>query len=140
MREPSGVIVVKKNKFKFADLPKVETRRKIDIPVLLAGALIIIVAAWWLYVLTQKYRTFAYYDWDTAFFHQAMWNLLRGRVFNSLFNTNFLGNHLNLIAFLFLPFYAFFQSAIFLIYLKVLCYVFAAGRVLPARTIWRSQR
>ncbi|MFZ5800637.1 MAG: DUF2079 domain-containing protein [Candidatus Omnitrophota bacterium] len=80
----------------------------------------------WVYILSLGYSVFAYGDWDLAFFNQAQWNLLRGELYSSLFNRNFLGNHANFIAFLFLPLYALFPRALFFVYLKALVFCLAA--------------
>ncbi len=80
----------------------------------------------WAFLLIKKYLTFGYFDWDFAFFHQATWNILRGSSYSSLFDTNFFGNHSNLIVFLCLPLYALIQHPLTLVFLKLISYILAA--------------
>lgn len=75
--------------------------------------------AFWAFLLTKKYFSFGYYDWDLAFFHQATWNILHGSAYSSLFDVNFFGNHSNLIVFLCLPLYALIQHPLTLVFLKL---------------------
>ncbi len=79
----------------------------------------------WVFLLSNKYFNFGYYDWDLAFFNQATWNLLHGSTHVSLFGVNFFANHSNFIAYLLLPVYAVFSHALTLVFLKVLSYAIA---------------
>ncbi len=69
-----------------------------------------------------RYYNFHYTDWDLAFFSQAMWNLLNGKQFVSLFGINFFSNHSNLIALLILPFYGLWPHPLLLVFLKILSF------------------
>lgn len=75
-----------------------------------------------------RYYNFHFIDWDLAFFSQAMWNLLHGKQFVSLFGINFFSNHSNLIAFLVLPFYRVWPHPLLLVFLKI--FSFAGGALL----------
>ena len=67
----------------------------------------------------QKYATFAYHDFDLAIFNQVMRNSLHGDFFHSSITGGvYLRDHVPLILFLFLPFYALFQSPLFLLVLQ----------------------
>lgn len=79
----------------------------------------------WVALLNYKYLHFGYYDWDLAFFAQAMWNLAHGSAHVSLFDTNVFANHANLIAYLILPLYKIFPHPLTLVSLKVASYVIA---------------
>lgn len=69
----------------------------------------------------EKYRTFSYYDHDTAVFSQAMWNSLHGRFFyNSLFESMLLKIHGHFTALLLIPLYALWQSPLWLLYLQTI--------------------
>ena len=67
----------------------------------------------------QKYATFAYHDFDLAIFNQVMRNTIRGDFFqSSIVGGVYLRDHVPLILVLFLPFYALFQSPLFLLVLQ----------------------
>ena len=72
-----------------------------------------------------QYYHLAYYSWDLALYAHLMWNLCHGSMSTSLFGGNFLMDHFNGIAFLLVPFYYFFQSALTLLYFKL--FAFFAG-------------
>lgn len=99
---------------------------KIDRSDLLALGLLTGTFLAWAFLLVKKYFTFGYFDWDFAFFHQATWNILHGSSYSSLFDTNFFGNHSNLIVFFCLPLYALVQHPLTLVFLKLISYIFAA--------------
>jgi len=70
-------------------------------------------------VCFQKYATFAYHDFDLAIFNQVMRNTIRGDFFqSSIVGGVYLRDHVPLILVLFLPFYALFQSPLFLLVLQ----------------------
>ena len=79
----------------------------------------------WLLILFYKYEHFGYYDWDLAYFAQAMFNLSHGSTYASIFDANFFANHSNLISILLVPFYKVFTCPFFLVFLKVFSYVTA---------------
>ncbi|MDP8266584.1 MAG: DUF2079 domain-containing protein [Candidatus Aceula meridiana] len=81
----------------------------------------------WSSVLSYKYHCLGYTDWDLALHSQTMWQLTQGSCFNSLLGCNFLANHLNFIAFLFVPIYKVFPSPLTLLFLKVLSYTIGAA-------------
>ncbi len=74
------------------------------------------------FLLIYKYFNFGYYDWDLAFFAQAMWSLLHGSQYTSLVGINFFGDHSYYFAFFLLPFYAIFPHPLTLILFKVLAF------------------
>jgi uncharacterized membrane protein len=74
----------------------------------------------WVGLLGFKYYNFGYIDWDLAFFAQAMGQLLHGSQYATVLGVKLLGNHANLIAFLFLPVYCLFHHPFTLVVLKVL--------------------
>ncbi len=76
----------------------------------------------WVIILTHKYLSFGYGDWDLAFFSQAAWGLIHGTSYVSLFGLNFFGNHSNFIIFPLLPIYALFPSPLTLNIIKVLLF------------------
>ena len=76
----------------------------------------------WFELLSVKFLYFGYYDWDLAIFSHIMWNLSHGSMYSSLLGVNFLGNHVNIFAFLIAPIYAVFSSPLTLICLKLLSY------------------
>ena len=84
--------------------------------------LIILFASFWLTILTIKYFSFGYYDWDLAVCSSIMWNLSHGSTQLSLMGdlNNFLGNHANIIAFLIAPIYRIFSHPLVLIYLQTI--------------------
>ncbi len=73
----------------------------------------------WSYALSFKYFHFGYYDWDFALYSQTMWGLTHGTIYTSLFETTFLSNHAQYIAFLLTPIYFFAQHPLTLLVLKV---------------------
>ena len=73
----------------------------------------------WCGVLTFKYCSFGFYDWDFALYSQAMWSLCHGTTTASLFGTSFLADHAHFIAFLITPLYFIFRHPLTLIYLEV---------------------
>ncbi len=80
----------------------------------------------WFILLHLKYHSFGYSDWDLGFYSQAMWNLsANGDQYSSIFDRNLLGNHSNLIAFLFIPLYRVFPHPLTLILSKLLVLVLA---------------
>ena len=79
----------------------------------------------WSYVLDLQYYCFAYTSWDLPLYANLMWNLCHGSMSTSLFGGNFLIDHFNVIAFLLVPFYYFFQSAFTLLIFKL--FAFFAG-------------
>ena len=83
----------------------------------------------WMAIIVYKYVHFGYYDWDLAFFTQAMWNLLHGSQYVSLVGINFFGDHSYYIAFLFLPLFALFPHPITLVVIKIIAYL-AGGFIL----------
>ena len=89
----------------------------------LALGLLAIIFVGWAFLLVQKYLAFGYYDWDLAFFNQATWNILHGSSHSSLFDINFFGNHSNLIIFLCLPIYIFFQHPLTLVFFKLFSFL-----------------
>ena len=100
--------------------------RKLKIGFIISCGLICFFLLFWNFVLTMHYFSFGYFDWDLAFFNQAMWNMLHGSLYSSLFNKNFLGNHANFISLLFLHLYALFPNALFLVYIKIFSFCLAA--------------
>ena len=83
----------------------------------------------WLVLLFYKYSHFNYYDWDLAFFAQAMWNLCHGSSYVSIFDLCFFANHANVIAFFLVPLYKIFPHPMTLVVLKLLSWT-AGGYVL----------
>ena len=79
----------------------------------------------WGYVVDLAYFRMMYFSWDLALYAHLMWNLCHGHMSTSLFGGNFLIDHFNAIAFLLVPFYYFFQSALTLLYFKL--FAFFAG-------------
>jgi uncharacterized membrane protein len=79
----------------------------------------------WSYVLALKYYRLSYTSWDLPLYANLMWNLCHGSLSTSLYEGNFLRDHFNIIAFLLVPFYYFFQSALTLLYFKL--FAFFAG-------------
>lgn len=80
----------------------------------------------WTYLLLYKYYHLGYYDWDFAFFAQAMWNLCHGSCHVSLFDINFFANHANLIALVLVPFYKIFPHPVTLLILKLISFSIAS--------------
>ena len=85
-----------------------------------------LVFLFWAGLLTLKYYSFGYYDWDLAMYAQVMWNLKHGSLYSSLMGMNFLGNHAEFIAFLILPFYFLFSHPLTLVFLKIFSHVAGA--------------
>jgi uncharacterized membrane protein len=74
----------------------------------------------WIVLFSMRFNNFGYYDWDLAFFAQAMWNLAHGSTFASILQEgSFFGNHANFIALFFAPFYKIWPHPLFLVFLKV---------------------
>ncbi len=92
---------------------------------LIAKTICVITALFWGFVLTRKFNTFGYYDWDLAFFTQATWNLLHGQFFASLVGINYFGDHSYFFTYLILPIFYLAPSALTLIYLKIIAFVFS---------------
>lgn len=90
-----------------------------------AFGLCALVFLFWVGLLTLKYYSFGYYDWDLAMYAQVMWNLKHGSLYSSLMGMNFLGNHAEFISFLILPIYWIFSHPLTLVFLKVFSH--AAG-------------
>ena len=74
----------------------------------------------WGYVLGLRYYCFIYNGWDLPLYANLMWNLCHGSISTTLFGRSFFIDHFNGIAFLLIPFYYFFQSALTLLYFKLL--------------------
>jgi len=75
-----------------------------------------------------KFYTFAYDDFDLAHHDQMVWNLLHGRIYNSILGIDFLGNHVHFLTFLIAPIYYFFQHPLFLLFLQT---IFLAAGAIP---------
>ncbi|MCB9757694.1 MAG: DUF2079 domain-containing protein [Candidatus Omnitrophica bacterium] len=88
----------------------------------IAKTISITTALFWVFVLTKKFYTFGYYDWDLAFFTQATWNLLHGKSFVSLVGINYFGDHSYFFTFIILPIFYLAPSALTLLYLKVIAF------------------
>lgn len=65
-----------------------------------------------------RYNSFDFKDFDFAIYGQVMWNLLHGSMESSILGIPFLGNHMDLILFVVLPFYAVFKHPITLLFLQ----------------------
>src|ERR1035441_6286533 len=76
------------------------------------GAYILLFFTW----CSLKYYGFAYNDFDLAVHDQVFWNLLHGRIFNSILGIDFLGNHAHFITFLIAPFYSLCPHPLFLLF------------------------
>ncbi len=76
----------------------------------------------WIGLLLYKYYSLAFYDWDLAFFSQAMWCLSHGSTYVSLFDTNFFANHANLIAYFLVPVYKVFPHPFTLLVFKLVSF------------------
>jgi uncharacterized membrane protein len=92
---------------------------------LIAKTICVITTFFWGFVLTKKFTTFGYYDWDLAFFTQAAWNLLHGKYFASLVGINYFGDHSYFFTYLILPIFYLAPSALTLLYLKVIAFTFS---------------
>lgn len=73
-----------------------------------------------------KFRSFAYGDYDLAYFDQIVWNILHGSLFSSILGIVFLGNHVQLIWFLIAPFYMVCPHPLTLLFLQSLVLGLAA--------------
>jgi len=82
-----------------------------------------------------KFYSFAYDDFDFAIHDQIIWNILHGRIFNSILGVDFLGNHAHFISFLAAPFYYFSPHPLFLLFLQT---VFLAAGVFPLYALARD--
>lgn len=65
-----------------------------------------------------KYYSFSYFDFDLAEQAQSVSGILKGSLYSSILETNFLGNHGRFIFFLIAPFYFVFNSPLFLLLLQ----------------------
>lgn len=103
-------------------------------------AIFILWALFFLYVLwfslwcTLKFYSFSYDDFDLAIHDQIIWNILHGRIFNSILGIDFLGNHAHFISFLVAPLYSLIPTPLFLLFLQTLS--LAAG-VFPLYALGR---
>ena len=91
-----------------------------------AFGLCTLVFLFWVGLLTFKYYSFGYYDWDLAMYAQVMWNLKHSSLYSSLMGMNFLGNHAEYVAFLLLPIYLIFSHPLTLVVLKILSHTVGA--------------
>ncbi len=91
-----------------------------------AFGLCALVFLFWVGLLSFKYYSFGYYDWDLAMYAQVMWNLKHGSLYSSLMGMNFLGNHAEYVAFLLLPIYLIFSHPLTLVVLKILSHTVGA--------------
>jgi len=80
----------------------------------------------WSYALDLRYYRFTYTSWDLPLYANLMWNLCHGHLSTSLFGGNFLIDHFNVIAFVLVPFYYFFQSALTMLYFKLIAFFIGA--------------
>ncbi len=80
----------------------------------------------WIWAVSYKYFHFGYYDWDLAFFSQAMWSLTHGSQFVSLVGINFFGDHSYFITLLIAPVFALFPHPLTLVLLKIIAYLLSA--------------
>lgn len=89
---------------------------------LIASLLILVYIAAFCITCFAKYRTFSYYDHDTALLNQVMWNSLHGRLmYSTLANGgNILRTHGYLTLPLLLPIYAIWQSPLWLLYVQTI--------------------
>ncbi len=81
----------------------------------------------WIIILFYKFTHFGYYDWDLAFFSQAMYSLTHGSQYVSLVGINFFGDHSYVIMLLLLPVFAILPHPLTLVVVKVLVYVAASA-------------
>ncbi|MDE2223059.1 MAG: DUF2079 domain-containing protein [Candidatus Omnitrophica bacterium] len=91
-----------------------------------AAVLSLAAFCFWAAILSYKFFHFGYYDWDLAYFSQAMWDLAHGSTHVSLFDCEFFANHANIIACLLVPFYNFFAHPLVLVFLKTASYAGAS--------------
>ena len=80
----------------------------------------------WSYALDLRYYRFTYTSWDLPLYANLMWDLCHGHLSTSLFGGNFLIDHFNGIAFVLVPFYYFFQSALTMLYFKLFAFFIGA--------------
>lgn len=92
---------------------------------IIAKAICIIATLFWGILLTKKFYTFGYYDWDLAFFTQATWNLLNGQLVSSLVGINYFGDHSYFFTYLILPIFYLAPSPLTLLYLKIFAFTFS---------------
>ena len=81
-----------------------------------------------------KYDGFVYDDFDLAIHDQIIWNILHGRIFNSVLGVDFLGNHAHFISFLVAPLYCLAPHPLFLLFLQTL---FLGAGVFPLYALSR---
>ncbi|MFH1656072.1 MAG: DUF2079 domain-containing protein [Candidatus Omnitrophota bacterium] len=67
-----------------------------------------------------KFDSFAYFDYDLAYFNQIVWNILHGSIYSSIIGLVFLGVHVQLIWFLIAPLYALAPHPLTLLFLQSL--------------------
>lgn len=72
-------------------------------------------------ICLRRYYCFDYIDMDLGAYNQIIWNIVHGSFYSSMLGVNFLGHHAHFILFLFAPFYFFFQTPLFLLFLQVAC-------------------
>lgn len=95
----------------------------------IALILCLLIFSGWFILLSFKYNFFGYYDWDLAFYAQAMHSLIHGTTYTSIMGMNFLCNHAEYITFALIPIFKLFPHPLTLIFLKILSTV-AAGFIL----------
>ena len=91
--------------------------------------------AWFFGWCVLKFHYFSYDDFDLAIHDQIIWNILHGRIFNSILGVDFLGNHAHFISFLVAPFYLLFPHPLFLLFLQT---VFLAAGAFPLYALARG--
>ncbi len=79
--------------------------------------------ALWSIVLTIKYYSLGYQDWDLALSSQTLWTINHGSMTPSLLGMSFLANHAEYIAFLVAPIYKLLPHPLTLLHLKILSYM-----------------
>lgn len=89
-------------------------------PLAVALATTFAVAAAWAALLAYRFFHFGYYDWDLAFFAQAMHNLAHGSTRSSIFGINYFANHANFVSLLLLPVWFAAPHPLTLVGLKIL--------------------
>ncbi len=89
-----------------------------NLPDKLIWAAIILYAAFFSYISILKYQNFIYNDFDLAIDAQSLWNIIHGSLYSSIHQMVFLGNHMRIILFLIVPFYAIFPSPILLLLIQ----------------------
>src|SRR5438105_594309 len=78
-------------------------------PARIVGALIAVFAAAAIAGCAIKWRHYLYIGGDLAIFTQALAGLMRGSMFGSIRDMNWLGDHVSLVMFLIAPLYALFR-------------------------------